>query len=562
MGVRPSRFRRFWLCGLYLALPGVAQTPSTPAQEPTPELRITTHLVQVNVVVQDKKEQPVGDLTRDDFVLLDEGQAQEIAVFSVEKSEVSAAPAEALPPNTFSNHLEHRAGLPTSVTVILFDSLNTDFADQAYARDQVVKFLEQLQPGDRVALYALANGLRVLHDFTSDAQPLLRAMERYRASQSHKYEASKSVQTGEPSEDFSNWLNESAGSWAPIQRAMQARREMDFRAAGYYMDRRAEETVQALEGIAQHLAQFPGRKNLVWVSGSFPFWIGLDTLPTPGSPAGERRTYSREIERAARALSYANLAIYPVDARGLTGLSEYSAARQAILRGRSPSTDASIDTMDFLAARTGGRAFRNTNDIRGAIRRAVDDSRVTYVLGFYPKHGKWDGKFRKIKVQVKRPGLRAHHRDGYFALPEDAPSPQQRQTTIALAVWSPLDASAVRLVVHTNLRSDNSIEVQVTVDPRDVTFTERNDRWAGAVDFILVELSAEGKNLKGFDSTFEMNLKPETHERILRQGLNLGQLLPFVRGATRIRVVVRDAATGAIGSVSLPLSSLVPERRG
>ncbi len=84
--------------------------------------------------------------------------------------------------------------------------------------------------------------------------------------------------------------------------------------------------------------------------------------------------------------------------------------------------------MNLLAERTGGRAFFNTNDIQGAIRRAIDDSRVTYVLGFNPDHGNWNGKFREIKIKVKRPDTNIRYRRGYFALADEAPADQQKRT--------------------------------------------------------------------------------------------------------------------------------------
>jgi len=127
------------LCALGMA--GVAQEP--------PTLRVTTHLVQINLVVHDKKGQPVADLTRDDFVLVDQGQPQKISIFSVDSGRPLPAPGRAaaakpaaLPPNYFSNRLERPSGTPSSATVILFDGLNTRFEDQACARSELVKFLQ------------------------------------------------------------------------------------------------------------------------------------------------------------------------------------------------------------------------------------------------------------------------------------------------------------------------------------------------------------------------------------------------------------------------------------
>src|SRR5262249_3691066 len=161
------------LCFAYTAVLIFAQVSDTTKKEP-PILRVSTRLVQVNALVEDKSGNPVADLTREDFILTEKGQPQTISLFSMESSRPPET-AKPLPPNTFTNRSEYRAGTPPSVTAVLLDGLNTRFQDQAYAKTQIIKFLEQLQPHDRVALYALGTRLRVLHDFTSDAAPLLRA---------------------------------------------------------------------------------------------------------------------------------------------------------------------------------------------------------------------------------------------------------------------------------------------------------------------------------------------------------------------------------------------------
>ncbi len=576
MSMLPSQLIRLfvWLCPVVLAASAVAQAPgAAPKQAPPsstaqgttqgsaqnkPEsgvLRVTTRLVQVNVVVQDKKGQPVSDLTREDFTVLDQGQQQTISTFSVESSHILPAPAEPQPSNLFSNRYEQKGGAPTAVSVILLDGLNTKFEDMAYARQQIIKFLGQLRPQDRVALYTLTNGLRVLHDFTSDATPLLQALERYKGHTTHQLAASEAevaVPTGNDAiDDFLNAAN---------------RRMADF----YTVDR-VKRTAGALEAIANHLARLPGRKNLIWVSGSFPFSINLDLEMTPANASVERRTFSEEVERAARALNNANLAVYPVDARGLmtqaafnrnfsaaTSSGRYNPRRSASLGALHPPHE-NFDTMNILADRTGGRAFYNTNDIQGAIRRAIEDSQVTYVLGYYPAHGTWDGKFRELKVQVKRPGLHVRHRRGYFALPDVQVDQKQRDRILREAANSPLDDTGVGL----NVRADvvdvpgaRTLKTNIQIDSRDVSLQRENDRWNGALDVLLIQRGADGKDVASELKTFTMHLTASTHEEIMKKGLTLTRNLPIQPGAAQLRIVVRDTETGSIGSLTIPLSKL------
>jgi VWFA-related protein len=414
-----SFLRRLTACLFTLSLVPTtfARAPREQAEQPQPVVRVTTRLVHVNVIVQDKKGEPVSGLTRDDFKVLDGSKEQKISVFSLESSRSLPAPPQPLPPNVFSNRWEIRGDVPTSVTVILLDGLNTRFEDQASARDQIIKFLSQLQPQDRVSLYALGSNLRVVHDFTNDAAPLLRAIRHYRSRVPSELAASEPDESGQAgTSDASD--PETAQFDAFMQDAAQ-------RMADFYTINRADQTLRAIEAIANHFSKLPGRKNLIWVSGSFPMWIGYDSL----SPTAEKRNFSPEIGRTVQALNDADLAIYPVDARGLVPDPGFSAARKGSSSGDSFSKiQLTMDTMQDLAERTGGLAFYNSNDIKGAIRSAIDDSRLTYVLGYYPAGVPWNGKFREIKVMVKRSGLRLRYRRGYFAVPEETLDDEQRIT--------------------------------------------------------------------------------------------------------------------------------------
>jgi VWFA-related protein len=133
-------------------------------------------MVEVNVVVRDKNG-PVAGPRQDDFVLRDRGRAQRIAVFRADSSGMEHAAA--LPPGEFTNR-PGDAETSQHAVVIVWDHLNTDFGDGAVARAKVLKALSQIQPSDRVCLYALDSELRVIQDFTSDSSTLVEALRKYR----------------------------------------------------------------------------------------------------------------------------------------------------------------------------------------------------------------------------------------------------------------------------------------------------------------------------------------------------------------------------------------------
>ena len=331
-------------------------------------------------------------LTKDDFTITEGGQQQKINYFTEQSNEnlTLTASKSAPAPNTFSNRYEQKANAPTSATVILLDTRNTRAMDMAFARKQVDTFLNELQPQDRVALYVLGSKLRILHDFTQDSASIIRALGTDPNVDDFRIGASEpdAADTGDGNMD------------AAVSAA-------NGRAAEFYMNNRVEQTALAIKIIADHLKGLPGRKNLVWVSAAFPIDILTAQGPTPQSPertgsgGGEwlpaiadsraSTSYTDQIEDATRALNSAIVAVYPVDARGLIG--NPINVNQAGPRGRGaarPNTASpfparqNFDTMNTFAERTGGKAFYNTNDIHGAVRKAIDDSSVTYVLGLLP----------------------------------------------------------------------------------------------------------------------------------------------------------------------------------
>jgi VWFA-related protein len=578
------------LAAVGFAAAGIPQKSgrATPAQqkEPAPMVRVTTRLVQVGVLVHDRYARPVADLKREDFTLLEAGREQPISAFSVEITRASRPEARPLPPDTFSNLAEFRGNTPANLTVILLDSINTLIQDQAYARQRIIKFLEQLRPEDRVALYILNEfEILVLQDFTQDVNRLLSSLQRYKGQISRLPDASEpyASDTGFPElDDF-------------VRRG-------DERVAIYYTRDRVLKTAAALESIAHHLARIPGRKNLVWVSAGFPISFGEQAVQNQRSPleeramsdlnrnprgksttstletdarasstlSPERSNFYKEVERAARAITDANVAVYPVDARGLLG-AVMPGAQRLQASGAAPGAEgftslatqaSNLDSLQVLAERTGGHAFFNMNDLESAIRRAIDDSQVTYLLGFYPTHGKWDGTFREIKVRVNRPDVRVRARAGYFALAEQPDDEVTRRRLMGEAARSPLDATAVGISAKVTKQEDAEVtrlSLAVTVNTRDLTLEQQPagaGRWFGGVDAVFVQLAADGRLIDVDTTEVKMNFDDERFRQLKSEGLIIHKTVELKYGAVTLRVVVRDELSGLIGSVAVPLDRL------
>ena len=347
----------------------------------------TTRLIQVNVIVRHKG-QPVTDLKKEDFRLMDNGKEQTISTFSVESSngKLPESPVK-LPPGVYTNKLMAKPGTPQSVTVILLDMQNTSargvgtaMQQQLFARQQVVKYLQTIRPEDRVGVYLLTGaGLKVLHDYTTDSTGLLRALNAYGDGKTlPDVSQDENMSFGTDMVSLGNWVTTGATG---MQR--------DF-----YMVDRIQGTLKVIEFIANHLSSLPGRKNLIWVSTGFPLQIGYNSIHEMNDPSRIQQTFGDEVTRTVKAVNDANVAIYPVDSRGLTTDARFSAENQKINLKPKLSMGSTVEnqqTMEELASRTGGKAFYNTNDLKKAIHDAIDDASTTYTLGFYPKDEEYDG---------------------------------------------------------------------------------------------------------------------------------------------------------------------------
>jgi VWFA-related protein len=551
----------------WCASPVCAQNPPQDKDksqtQPSAVLKTTTRLVEINIVVQDKKGEPFEGLKKEDFTIRDQGQEQQIAVFATHSAtSADRLPIPKLPSNVFTNRFDRAGQPPGSVTVILFDALNTSILDQVYARQQIVKFLKQLQPQDHVAIYVLTTQIKVLNEFTQDASSLLRAIERFSGSFSPQLDAAN---PGPIADSASLTSNSAAGATI----ASQLKEFLDG-ASGHLSDfaniNRAETTTSAIEAIANHVASIPGRKSLVWVSGSFPISIGYDE-DTMFQPGREHRDFGEEIDRAARALNQANMAIYPVDARGLMAPGFYGTSNgnrfhpraAAQLRGLVPD-QREFDTMILLADRTGGKAFYNTNDIEGAVRRALDDGQLTYSLGFYPTHGKWDGKFHQLKVQVKEKGLTLRYRKGYFAKTEPADGSPESKTVLDDAALSPVEWTNldVQVALGTFEPSSRNLPVQVGLDTHELGFAQQEGRWKTKVYVVFVQLGKGNKSLGREMETFDLNLKPETYDRLMQSGTKFSGNLTLSPEIESLRVVAEDASSNTIGTLTIPIKKLLP----
>jgi hypothetical protein len=321
--------------------------------------------------------------------------------------------------------------------------------------------------------------------------------------------------------------------------------------ADYLNVSRTQQTLESLQVIAQHVSHIPGRKNLVWISGGFPFSINQDEMNIDNPR--DSRNFNEETQKMARFLNDANMAIYAIDARGLFQTAVPDASQRGKINARSapraPKVDHSYETFDIVAERTGGKAFHNTNDIAGAIKKAVDDARVSYVIGFYPEDIKWDGEFHKLTLHCSRGGVNIRYRPGYFASSALPQQTTRRFTSVQQAIHATTSSDELGFTVNLQAKPD-AVLAKIVVDPGNITLTEQDGKWIGNVQFVAICGNVEKGQFEE-PKMMNVNLKfpPEAHEAVLKNGFTINHTFYLKPDTDQFRIAIEDMPSGAIGSL-------------
>jgi VWFA-related protein len=352
---------------LACAIPAAAQ------QAPETVIRTTTRLVEVRVAAYDAKGRPVSGLKRDDFLVFDSGKQQPITLFAAE-SAVAGKPAAA---GQAANAAAASAKRDDSA-VILLDWINTSLGDRVRAFDALKKLLKTFQPNQKTAVYALAPELRIVHQFTTETDELLGAIE------------DTGFDTGSPE------ILPPGSVAYPGTRIGGGASEIQL----MELDKRIRDGLDAFGALADRLAHMPGRKSLIWLSDGLPMMI--DGTVVPGAHPGEY-TYFAEVEGILAKLNRADIAVYSVNAAGLA---------------TSATKTVPHNLMFEVSRRTGGTVFADRNDLDNGIRAALEDIDISYTLGFAVPEDARPG-LHAIQVRVNRGGLQLRYRESYAL---DAPA--------------------------------------------------------------------------------------------------------------------------------------------
>ena len=275
--------RKFVLLALLLTgLPSPAQSPAS--QIPVPTIRANTRMILLSVIATDKSG-PVTDLTANEFSVLENGRPQKLATFAFEQPTLTEQKVEKpLPPNVYTNRPTYLT--PSGpLTILLLDALNTQATDQTYFRRELLQYLaNQVRPGQRLAVFALGEQLHLLQNFTSDPALLRGAVEGFTAKTSIELQQDDVFVPSAPKD-----ITQAPG----YLRMLRTLKQLQADHGEMTTNQRVAETLAAFRTIARSVAGYPERKNLVWVSSSFPLGVISTVVPLRGRRTSTHRSCRR-----------------------------------------------------------------------------------------------------------------------------------------------------------------------------------------------------------------------------------------------------------------------------
>jgi VWFA-related protein len=521
-----------------LAALGIALAQMPPATQPDTVIRINVNLVQMDAVVTDSKGNLVSDLKPGDFTIFQDGKSQTITNFSYISTR-QGAPAPAPVAKKGAPPVPPAKIKPSDIrrtVALVVDDLGLAFDSTARVRGALENFVDrEMQPGDLVAIIRTGAGIGALQQFTADKRLLHAAIERVKYNSLGRVGISSFGPLGS---------DDGLGAAASEERN-------EIFSVG---------TLGAIRYVVDGLRELPGRKAVVLFSENLKLF----------GESGMNQRVMESVRRLTDAADRSSVVIYSIDPRGLQvyGLTaadntgKMSPRRIAeVPLSRSAEVFHSQEGLVMLARDTGGLFLYNRNDIGGALREVLADSEGYYLLGYHPDASTFDPrtgqpKFHKVTVKVKRAGLQVRTRAGFFGNSDRGVQQvaHTREAEIGHALTSPFATGSihVRLTPLFTEGPDGSfLNTMLYIDGRDLNFADEPEGWHKAViDIVAITFGDNGQPVDSSDRTYTLRARKESYDQALK-GLLYSVSHPVRKpGAYQMRVVVRDASSGQVGSAS------------
>lgn len=552
-----------------------AVPPAGEAQGPQVTFRVDINYVEIAAVVLDRQDEFVRGLEQRDFQVLEDGKAQTITDFGlvempIERFDKPLFLRQAVAPDVRAN----TKPFDGRVYVLVLDDLHTAFENTRAVKLAAREFIEKsLGDNDIAAVVSTGGRTDASQEFTPNRQLLLAAADRFLGRALNSATLNK----------IDNPLASSSFSRPAGKTTVGTRSDTDPEGGERAFNARA--TLSMIRRLSELMAGIHGRrKALVLFSQGIDYDLNsaiaqgraVDVSPeSVGGVVGSAA--ARDVQMDARetiaAATRANVAIYAVDATGLTigggaadvGLVPLSAdpSLHLDLTGIEAERRLQRFSLQTLSEGTGGFSTVSTNNLAGAFDRIRQENSTYYVLGYYPTNSKRDGRFRSIEVRVTRPGLQVRARNGYVAPQSKMPAQPAIETkakvpqSLLAVLANPLQASGLRLTAFAAALRGTGGNAAVTIvfhaDGRDLRFREHDGIYDAALDVSMVAMSSQGKTKADLFRKVTMPLKPESYQMVERHGLRVVSRLDLPPGRYQLRIAAMDSSSQLAGSVHYDL---------
>lgn len=520
------------------------QTQAPPAQ---PRFRVEVNYVEVDAVVTDAQGNFVRDLTRDDFVVLEDGKPQQVTAFTVVDVPIERADAPLLAPDVIPDVRSNEREFNGRIYLIILDDLHTAPLRSIRVKVAARQFIERyVGANDLVAVVSTSGRSDASQEFTNSKARLLRAVDSFMGQKPRSATLEKldqyNIRRGSPA------ANDPLRDPMAFERAAKARNMLD-----------------TLTNASTWMANIHGRRKAIVLIGE-----GIDYDITNPFENQDASVIQNDLRDAIAAATRSNVTIYSVDPRGLATsgdetieLSGYTEDPSLRLDGRGLQDEVRLsqDSLRTLSQETGGFAVLNANDFRTGFERIQRDNSTYYLIGYYSSNERRDGRYRKLEVRLKRPGLTVRARKGYVApRGRDTRPPAKAagvNADLADALASPVPASglpmAVAAAAFKSVAPNASVLVTMELAGRDLPFTSKNGVMHNQIEVTALAIDRKGKLHSIPAATLQLNLSPQTHEAVVARGLRVTQRMPLAPGQYTLRIGAREQNGGAVGTISYDL---------
>lgn len=514
-----------------------AQQQPPPADQPPVTFRVEVNYVEVDAFVTDAQGTPVTDLTASDFEILEDGKPQKVSAFSLVNIPIERAERPLFAGKPIEPDVQTNERLEGRIYLLVLDDIHTDFTRSPRVKAAARRFIEQNFGTNDLAAVVYTGRADASQDFTNNPRLLIQAIEKFNGRKLR----SATIQRIEGARS-----NPETGALAPGDDIEQ-------------MDRafRARSVMNNVRKLAEFMAGVRGRRKAMLLIGE---GIDYNIFEATGVLGSTASAVLLDTQDAIASATRGNVSIYAIDPRGLVVgdedlITQSSTIGDADGRAMQSELRLSQDSLRVLASSTGGFAAVNRNDLDGAFDRIVAENSSYYMFGYYSTNERRDGRFRKIEVRVKRPGLRVRNRNGYFEARGRRPNPTpptKVSPALAEAIGSPLPVNGVPLKVfaapYKGTAPNAAVAYVAEVDVNNFEFLEKDGTFSETLELINSATDSKGKVFPGERQLVNLNLKPDTLARAKSRGFRLVNQVSLPPGRYQLRIAAATRG-GRAGSV-------------